>query len=244
MNSHRLSALVLLFVGILPLAAQVGERRNDLAIGVNGGVAINKIFFVPKVNQKFHFGPTFGVTMRYTCEKYFGAVCALQVELNYAQLGWKERIHNAQNNPLPDTYQRQQNYIQLPFLARLGWGREYKGLMGYLILGPQIGYCIEEKSKRSKVWTLNGAGVPDRPANRYEQYDMPIERPFDYGITGGLGLELSTKVGHFLLEGRYYYGLSDIFNNSKKDVFARSANGSIIAKVTYLIDVNKKRRNK
>ena len=72
----------------------------------------------------------------------------------------------------------------------------------------------------------------------YAQYDLPVKHKFDYGITGGIGVELNTKAGHFLLEGRYYYGLSDVFGNSKKDVFSRSNHGAIIAKLSYLIDIN------
>jgi hypothetical protein len=68
---------------------------------------------------------------------------------------------------------------------------------------------------------------------------MPIQKKFDYGITAGAGMELTTNIGHFLIEGRYYYGLSDIYKNSKKDVFSRSNNGAIVAKVTYLFDVKK-----
>ena len=41
------------------------------------------------------------------------------------------------------------------------------------------------------------------------------------------------------MEGRYYYGLGDIYNNSKKDVFSRSNHGTIIVKFTYLFDINK-----
>ncbi|MCI7082988.1 MAG: PorT family protein, partial [Paraprevotella sp.] len=44
---------------------------------------------------------------------------------------------------------------------------------------------------------------------------------------------------HFLLEGRYYYALSDIFKNSKKDPFGRSANGAILIKASYLFDIIK-----
>ena len=51
-------------------------------------------------------------------------------------------------------------------------------------------------------------------------------------------MELNTKLGHFLLEGRYYYGLSDVFGNAKKDVFSRSNHGAIVAKLSYLFDVN------
>ena len=68
---------------------------------------------------------------------------------------------------------------------------------------------------------------------------MDIDNRFDYGITGGLGVELHTKLGHFLVEGRYYFGLADIFSSSKKDYFDRSANGSIIVKATYLFDLTK-----
>ena len=69
---------------------------------------------------------------------------------------------------------------------------------------------------------------------------LAIQRKFDYGITAGLGLEYShPKVGHFLVEARYYYGLGDIYANSKSDYFARSNNSGIYIKLTYLWDVLK-----
>jgi hypothetical protein len=71
--------------------------------------------------------------------------------------------------------------------------------------------------------------------------NISIENKFDYGITAGLGCEFHTKLGHFMIDGRYYFGLSDVFNNGKKDLFARSAHGTIIAKVTYLFDVNNRK---
>ena len=66
---------------------------------------------------------------------------------------------------------------------------------------------------------------------------MPIENKFDYGITAGLGCEFHTKLGHFMIDGRYYFALSDIYGNSKRDVFARSAHGTILAKFTYLFNL-------
>lgn len=217
--------------------AQIGESRNVLSFGVNGGVNMNTIGFDPTIKQMQHLGPTLGVTFRYTCEKYFATICALQMELNYSQLGWKEDIMNSQNEKIPDTYQRNMNYIQFPMLARLGWGREQRGFQFYFLAGPQLGFCFSETSERSDIWTLNINGQPDRPNQVNQQYEMPIKNKFDYGITGGIGLELSTKIGHFMIEGRYYYGLSDIYGNGKTDPFARSNNGTITAKITYLIDI-------
>ena len=89
--------------------------------------------------------------------------------------------------------------------------------------------------------TGNGAGfIPYQLNGLPNQHELKVERKFEYGITGGLGMDISTKKGHhFIVEGRYFYGLSDMFGNSKKDPFARSANGTITAKVSYLFDIKK-----
>ena len=216
--------------------AQVGERRDNIALGASGGVALNTIAFDPTIKQTMHVGYTAGVVARFTSEKYFKALCSLQLELNYTQLGWKENVLNAQSQPLPDTYRRDLHYLQLPMLARLAWGREKRGVMGYVLAGPQIGWCLGEQTEQS-AFTMNEEGVPDRPNGLSAQYGMSIEKKFDYGITGGLGMEINTRIGHFCIEGRYYYGLSDIYKNSKKDVFSRSNHGTIIAKISYLIDI-------
>ena len=69
---------------------------------------------------------------------------------------------------------------------------------------------------------------------------MSIENKFDYGIALGLGAEYSVpKVGHFLLEARYSYGLGNIYGNSKKDYFAKSNYGQIVVKLAYLFDITR-----
>ena len=240
LRALRAAACVLALSALLAprAAAQVGESRRTISIGAGAGVAMNSVGFDPTVKQGLHIGPTFGIAARFTSEKYFSTYCALQLEVNLSQLGWRENVLNSQSEPLPDTYRRDIYYMQLPMLARLGWGRERKGLMGYFLAGPQIGWCVGEKTRQS-AFTLNADGTPDRPSGTCEQYDLSVQRKFDYGITAGLGAELSTAAGHFLLEGRYYYGLSDIFDNAKKDPFGRSNNGTIVVKVTYLFDIRK-----
>ena len=231
---------LLLILGICLLVvdvsmAQVGEYRSDLAIGVNGGYALNKVSFDPTIKQKYHGGMMGGITIRYTSERYFGICCALQAEVNYAQLGWKENIETS-----TDTYERAVNYIQVPLLARLGYGKENKGVMGYLVLGPQLGFYLNDKEKRGGEWSE--ATLALRPNLVTAQYTLPIQHTFEYGLTGGLGAELSSKAGHFLLEGRYYFALSDLFKNGKADYFSRSANGAIIVKLSYLLDIIKTKK--
>ena len=77
------------------------------------------------------------------------------------------------------------------------------------------------------------------------QDTMAVENKFDYGIAAGMGLEWShPKMGHFLLEGRYYYGLGDIYGNSKRDFFGRSNLNNIVVKLTWLMDVKRSGRVK
>lgn len=236
--SRILLTLLLLLAGT-GAYAQIGEPRNQLSVGVSAGLAMNSVDFDPTIKQVQHMGPTIGVALKYTSEKYFTTYCSLYGELNYTQLGWKEDILDVNSKPLPDTYQRNISYLQLPLFARLSWGKEAKGAQFFFQAGPQFGLCVGESSSKSDVWTLDKDGHPSRPNNMYAQYDMDVEHKFDYGIVAGAGLEINTSAGHFIAEGRYYYGLADMFGNSKKDVFARSANTTICIKVAYLFDLKK-----
>lgn len=238
--------LLALLVGIATIAkAQIGEYRNMLSIGVNGGYVMSNVGFTPKVNQKMHGGITGGLSFRYVCEKYFRTVCSVQAEVNYARIGWKEDILNLNDQPVinPQTgnaeeYSRDMNYIQVPVFAHLAWGREQRGVQFFFQAGPQIGFCISETTKAN--YDLSQPNKTDRANSTTEQETMPIENKIDYGIAAGLGLEFSNpKMGHFQLEGRYYYGLGNIYGDSKKDYFGKSNFSNIVVKLTYLFDITK-----
>ena len=239
--------LLYILLCMLPLtvAAQVGEYRNELSVGFSGGYVMSQIGFTPEVNQNQHTGMTAGVTMRYTSEKYFKSICAIVAELNYVQIGWKEKIYDANDQPvvnsqtgLAEAYQRDMSYMQLPVFARLGWGRERKGVQFFFQAGPQLGLFLSESTKKNYDRTERQLGVT-------AQDSMAVENKFDFGIAGGLGMEFShPKVGHFLLEGRYYYGLGDIYGNSKRDYFARSNFQTITVKLTYLFDISRTKNSK
>lgn len=237
--------LFYLLFTLLPLAAaaQVGEYRTDFAVGVNAGYVSSNVGFVPEVPQNRLGGFTAGLSFRYTCEKYFSSVCAIQAEVNITQTGWKENILDVNNNPVFYAgsgealyYERRMTYLQIPFLARLGWGRERKGFQGFIVLGPQIATFLGESVKTNVV--RGQATVTERSSKIVAQDSLPIQRKFDYGIVVGAGVEWShSKVGHFMLEGRYYYGLGDFFDNSKSDFFGRSNFGQIVVKATWLFDL-------
>ena len=174
----------------------------------------------------------FGVTARYMSEKYFKMMCGIQAEINYTQRGWKENIEDGSG----DTYSRTMNYIEIPLLAHLSFGKDAlnKGFKFFVNMGPQVAYFLSEKEKMSESWDPSY-----RPNGVIQQYGKMVENKFDYGLLGGLGLELSTKSGHFLLEGRYYYGLGDFWGSLKKDDFGRSGHSYMGVRLTYLFDITK-----
>lgn len=243
MPMRKVLVSLLLSAVMLPAAAQVGEYRNNLSIGVNGGYVLSNVGFTPKVNQGYHGGVTGGLSFRYVCEKYFTTVCAVQAEVNYAQIGWKEEILDINDEPvinpltnLPEEYSRTITYIQVPIFAHLGWGREDKGFQFFFQAGPQVGFYLSEKTKTN--FDVNNANFADRVNSTVAQDTMAVENKLDYGIAAGLGLEYShPKVGHFQIEARYYYGLGNIYGDSKKDYFGKSNFGNIMVKLTYLFDI-------
>jgi hypothetical protein len=99
--------------------------------------------------------------------------------------------------------------------------------------GPQVGYNIGEKVIE-KILVMSPGETSEEFMQNSQYYDQKIQHFFDYGITAGLGFELRTGIGSFILDGRYYFGLSDVFSNKKSDVFQSSSNQVIGVKMTYL----------
>ena len=166
------------------LRAQIGEHRNDLSVGVNGGYVMSNVSFSPKVQQGQHGGITGGLAMRYVCEKYFKTIASVYAEVNYASLGWKEKIQDRSNQPvinkvtgLPEEYSRTINYIQVPVMAHLAWGREHKGLNFFVNLGPQFGVYMSESTKTN--FNLADRNTDDRVSTVVAQDTMAVQNKFD-----------------------------------------------------------------
>lgn len=220
----RISLSIIAILLAMTSYCQIEEPRNILEIGVAGGVNFNSMDFQPTIRQTNLPGLNGGITIRYTSEKYFKMICAAQLEINFSQHGWKEDFDDETNN----NYSRTLNYVEIPFLAHLAFGKEPHGLQFFVNLGPQIGFMLGDSEKYKGEWDKT-----NRPESSQAMYGKQIDNKFDYGILGGLGLELKTASGNFFIEGRYYYGLGDIFNNSKTDDFGRSANTVISARIGY-----------
>ena len=234
MLNRNYTALIATIAGILaamPAKAQLQDERHNFALGVNGGVNLSSVSFTPTIKQSNLTGPSFGLTARYISEKYFKMMCGIQAEVNFSQRGWKELIEDGSG----DTYSRTMNYVEVPLLAHLAFGKDRgHGARFVLNLGPQMAFLIGEDEKRSASWDPS-----NRPQGTIQQYGKMADKKFDYGIVGGGGVEIRTGAGNFILEARYYFGLSDFYNSTKKDPFSRSAHSYIGGRLTYLFDLKK-----
>lgn len=231
--------IIFLVYAVTSVAAQNSNFQQEFAYGINGGVTLSSMRFVPYISQEKLIQGQGGITARYISEKNFG----LQIELNYSLRGWKEQADEVRLNK----YSRTTSYLELPLLTHIyfNMGKRFRGIFN---LGPQIGYYLSEKTLERALYAPSPTihfhddnsftFIYNRPDIIFKgnppYYFQNIQRKFDYGITGGGGIELRTGIGSFILEGRYYFGLSDVFNNSRADYFQASSNQIISIKLTYL----------
>lgn len=194
------------------------------SIGAKGGVFLSQTTFSPSVPQKFHSGPMAGIMFRYIEENHFGLIG----EVNFEQRGWKENFEEA-----PYSYSRDLSYIQIPLLAHIYFGSEKAKF--FFNAGPEIGFMIAENTNSN--FDINNfsslEGFPSENRNT-EQFAMPIKHKVDYGISAGIGAEWAiNRKNSILIEGRFYYGLNNIFGANKKDIFAASNSIGIMASIGY-----------
>ncbi|MDE6321086.1 MAG: PorT family protein [Muribaculaceae bacterium] len=200
--------------------------KPQIRVGGKAGVTMSQMSFSPSVSQKMTNGFIVGATFTYAEEKLFG----LRAELCIEQRGWQEDYDELSHI---FNYQRHLTYIQLPLLTQIQFGSaKFKGI---ITLGPEVAYMIGDNA--SANFDYNNIGtLTDYPViNRMnEQLTMEVARKFDYGISAGLGMQWNmTRVHAVSLEGRFYYGLGNIFPDRRRDVFSASRGMSIQVTLGY-----------
>lgn len=225
----RLAFLLILLVSFASIEAQKSVFKPELYVGAGGGPLISRVDFVPRVGQTMHRGIHAGVAVKYISEKHLG----LMMEANLTQRGWTE---NYEDNP-EYAYTRTLKYLEIPLMTHVYFGNKVRFIFN---LGPQLSFLMGSSSDMSQALSDFVAAKPkpddaDAPVPEVRYGDA--DRTFDYGLIGGAGMELKTGIGDFDLEGRYYFGLGDIFNNTRADFYSRSAHRIVEAKLTYYFKI-------
>lgn len=216
----------------LPLIvfAQPRLRRAEMYVGVHGGIMASTVQFSPTVSymkpitNACILGGNGGFVFRYSEQK----CCAVQVELNYMQRGWRESGSSSSGSETVD-YSRTLHYLELPFLMHIYFGS--KTWRGFVNLGPQIGYCLsDDLGKGTKQTTF------------VHQY-ASIDNPFDWGIAGGLGFYCRTKnAGVYQFEARFNYSLGTTFASKTTDYFTQSNAMNLSLNLAWLWEIKKKKK--
>ena len=178
-------------------------------VGAHAGMSMSRVSFYPKTKQMNLPGMQFGLSFRYAEERHVG----LLAELNIEQRGWREDFEEANHQ---FEYWHRTTYVELPVMTHIFFGSRV--VKGFFNLGPEIGYMIGDK------------------VHANFDYENPVSVPgFPYGITAGAGVEFIIRKRHCIqLEGRYYYGLGNLFPSSKKDEFSASRGSSILVTLGYM----------
>jgi hypothetical protein len=206
------------------LATAQTHYEGTIAVGGKAGASFSRVNFNPTVQQVMLPGMTAGVMFRYIEEKNFGLVA----ELNMTQRGWKEAFEESDYS-----YNHRFTYLELPIMTHIFFGNQR--IKGFFNLGPEINVMLGDGINSN--FNYQTAGEMDYFINgtrHVEQMNMDVNNRFDYGICAGAGMELNLNAKHsLLLEGRFYYGLTDVFPNHKTDIFSSSNSMSVTVTLGY-----------
>lgn len=202
MNFSKLKITALFSIVSLSLSAQY-NTLSEWYVGPSAGASASTITLVPKyVDKMYSLGKNGGLTLRYISESHFG----FQLECNYLESGWLEDELGFKDSK-QYSYSRKLNFIEVPFLMHT-----YTAIGAtrfFLNIGPKFSYLLSEsESNRATIPLLDHGKL--------------MERPFQYGVLGGGGIEVHLGPTVLGLEGRYCYNLSNIFNDAIGQDFVTS----------------------
>lgn len=213
-----------LFVLTVITATAQTHYEGSISVGGKAGATLSRVNFNPSVQQVMQPGMTAGVMFRYIEEKNFGLIA----ELNMTQRGWKENFEESNYN-----YSHRFTYIELPIMTHIFFGNQR--VKGFFNLGPELNVMIGNGI--SSDFDYQNAADLDyfiQDTRHIEQMTLDINNRFDYGICAGAGMEINLNPKHSLLiEGRFYYGLTDVFPNHKTDIFSSSNSMTINLTLGY-----------
>jgi len=193
-------------------------------VGGKAGASLSRVNFNPTVEQLMLPGMTAGVMFRYIEENHFGLVA----ELNLTQRGWKENFEESDYS-----YNHRFTYLELPIMTHIFFGNNR--VKGFFNLGPELNLMIGD-GINSNFSYKDAADMEYfiQDTRHIEQMTMDIDNRLDYGICAGAGMELNLNAKHsLLLEGRFYYGLTDVFPNHKTDIFSGSNSMTVTVTLGY-----------
>lgn len=216
----RWCMIFVMLCGVSSIVAQTHYNAN-ISIGAHGGADFSRVFFTPGVTQTLIPGATAGINFRYIEENHFGII----IEADFDQRGWKEDFEGE-----PYEYSRTVNYLTIPFLAHIYFGRRGRF---FINAGPSVSFNLGESTK-SNFDFKNISSISGFPIRNTYQYMLAADRKVDYGISAGVGGEFSiNKKNAIYLEARFYYGLGNMLKSGRTEQFRGSNSMTLSVQAGY-----------
>ena len=183
-------------------------------VGVFGGLNYAMASFKPSLKQGLVNAEAYGLMIRHVSEPHIG----LQLEVSASGKGWKERIDSVGD------YTRKMETIHIPVTAAFIVGSRTLRLA--FTIGPYVSYLRDEK-EIIKI---------DNPLEYRKHYGIALKQKWEFGFTGGAGVELHTKIGGFSIRAAYSHSLTNMFSlHDEEYYFSASRNQFLHGGVMYFI---------
>lgn len=178
--------VIVTMVTFLTLVTCINTHAQEKvwSVGPEVGISLSKYGKDASTND-FKSGAIGGVFLTYSILNTYG----ITGKLLYSQKGASFKSDNIKQTL---------NYIEVPLIGRFFLNKE-GNFRPNIFVGPSFGFL---------AGATNKAGSENRePIESYKD----IYNGFDFGVTGGLGLNflISTET-YFIIDARYTHGLSDI----------------------------------
>jgi Ca2+-binding RTX toxin-like protein len=112
-------------------------------------------------------------------------------------------MKGAQQTDTSGTFKLKLNYIEAPLLLGLRLASARNPVRPYIMVGPTVAYLASCKVNLSAGGVSGEADCASDATNS-----------FDYGVTGGLGIEMATGRVTLSAAARYFLGLAEPVKNS------------------------------
>jgi len=197
-----------------------------------GGASWSTVTFDENINEQFvgdfDYGSKAGFIVGLASEISLGDLFVLQPEVLFHQKGYTTKYADSE---VSDSYKTTLNYLEVPVLARVNFGRFYAATGPYVAFGiggkykgtdTYMGQTVEHEGK------VNFGEEPDN-YNGSDQYINAV----DFGIQIGAGV----KVSAIVIDLRYGLGLTDMVD--KRDSNTQTLNRSLQLTVGFPIRAKK-----
>jgi hypothetical protein len=192
-----------------------GDLFGQMRAGIKGGLNVSNLYVDDVSDENARFGVNLGVYGQILSSETF----ALQPELLFSTKGSKVEYGG---NFFDQTVKYNLSYLDLPVLAVFKLGESAE-----IHVGPYVGYLL-------------GANISHEGdlGNGTDDIDRDNLKPFDYGLSGGFGLNFgSLQVG-----ARYNYGLAKLADSDAAELLIGDAKNSV-GQIYLAFNVNGKNEN-